>query len=192
MDMIQIVSLIAGFIGIVLMFVTYLYIDKLEKIGCACAAHPYQKFVKNYPLFAIAYLAITMFLPPSIMAARSGTAVGATLMAASFIFTIATVVFFVLALMYVRYLKVAKCACSEDVRREVLYWWALAELVILFMLVLIPIMFAVLAGAFALTVGTAGKISAASGQVREAAVNPLKSARKVPAAFKKSLKAMRK
>lgn len=192
MDLIQIVSMLFGVVGIILMAVTYMYMDKLEKIGCACAAHPYQKFVKNYPLFAIIYILLTMFLPPSLVAARSGSAMGALMLALQFIFSIASVVFFVLALMYVRYLKDAKCACSEDVRREVLYWWSILELVILGMIVVLPLMFAVLGGAYALTVGTVGKVSGSYGQVREAVVDPIKSARKVPGAFKKTLKAIRK
>jgi hypothetical protein len=192
MDVVQIVSFIGSFIGIVLLFVTYLYVDKLEKIGCACAAHPYQKFVKNFPIFAIVYLALTMFLPPSLAVQRFGMSAGGAIFAINILFAVAAIVFFVLALQYVRYLKVAKCACSEDVRREVLYWWAILELVILGVAVVLPILFAVLAGAFALTTGTLTQVSKSSSAIRQATVNPIKSARAFPASLKKTLKAARK
>ena len=191
MDLVQLASVIGGFIGIILLAVTWAYIDKLEKIGCACAAHPYQRFVKVYPAVAIVYLLLTMFIPPSMAVRTFGPMAGSVLMLLKVVYAVATLIFFVIALMYVRYLKAVKCACSEDVRREVLYWWAIIEIVILASLVVFGILFYVLGGAFALAMGTAGKVAGASDTIRESAVNPLKSARKVPAALKKTLKSMR-
>lgn len=192
MDIVQIASFLLSFVGIALLFATYLYVDKLEKIGCACAEHPYQKFVKNFPIFAIVYLAITMFLPPSLAAQRFGLSVGGVLLTLKALFAVAAIVFFAMALKYVRYLKEAKCACSEDVRREVLYWWAIVELVLLGVAVVLPILFAVLAGAYALTTGTVKDVVKSSGEVRDTVVNPIKSVRKFPASLKKTLKAARK
>lgn len=192
MDVVQIASTLMGFVGIALFFVAYMYMDKMEKIGCACAEHKYQKFVKNFPIVAIVYLALTMFVPPSLAADRFGAPIGLALFLLKAAFVVAAFVFFVLALQYVRYLKDAKCACSEDVRREVLYWWSILEIVLMGVAVVLPIFFAVTAGAFALTMTTVKQVAAASGVAREAAVNPIKSVRKFPATLKKTLKAARK
>ena len=53
-------------LGIVLMVTTYMYIQKLERIACQCAEHPYRKFIKNYILFAIGFLVVTTFVPPAV------------------------------------------------------------------------------------------------------------------------------
>lgn len=188
MDIIQLAMVLLSFVGIILLGVTYFYIDKLEKMPCECARHPYQRFVKTYPLFAIAYLALTMFLLPSVGA---GKMLGGVLAVAQFIYTIATIAFFIMALMYIRYLKAAKCACSESMTREIIYIWSILELVILLSLIVVGVIMFIVSGAFALAVGTVGKVNDSARTVQEAAVNPLKSARKVPGALRKTLKSLK-
>ena len=39
----------------ILFLITYLYIEKLEQIGCECAEHPNKNFVKNFSLFGVVY-----------------------------------------------------------------------------------------------------------------------------------------
>ena len=48
MNVEYIANLIGSSIGIILLILTYTYIDKLERIGCDCAKHPNRDFVKNY------------------------------------------------------------------------------------------------------------------------------------------------
>lgn len=176
-------------IGIVLMVVTYTYIDKLEKAECACAEHPYKNFIKNYILFAIVFLAITAFLPPSKVVGMLGPLYGFVYVVLKWVYVIATFIFFVYALQYVRYLVKEKCKCSEDVRRSVLYWWSVVEIIIFSILVLLPFLVMFVSGGVALAVAS-GKdaLQNLASTSMEASVNPLKSAKKLPSSLRKSLK----
>ena len=71
-DMSYIASIILGSIGIILLITTYVYIDKLEKIGCSCSVHPYRNFIKNYCLFAVVYIFATMLIPPKALVSAIG------------------------------------------------------------------------------------------------------------------------
>ena len=180
---------IMSVIGIILMVVTYTYIDKLEKAECTCAEHPYKNFIKNYILFAVVFLAITAFLPPSKVVGMLGPLYGFIYVVLKWVYVIATFVFFVYALQYVRYLVKEKCKCSEDVRREVLYWWSVVEIMIFSILVLLPFLVMFVSGGVALAVAS-GKdaMRNLATTSMEASVNPLKSAKKLPGSLRKSLK----
>lgn len=192
MDLAYIAGIIGGFIGIILLFTTYMYIDKLEKMGCICAEHPYRKFIKGYCIFAIIFLAVTMFLPAEAVAKALGPMGVAVLTIAKIFYVFATIVFFILALIYVRYLVKEKCKCSEDIRRDILYVWAILEIVILTAIVLIPLVKGVMISSY-MFVATQGKnVASYQGVVRSAAVNPLASIRKVPKALKDNFKKVKK
>jgi MFS family permease len=120
---------------IALFLTTYVYVDKLEKTGCECSAHPYRNFVKMFPLYAVAYIVIFMFLPFNLFEAVFGPAGKLVQGVIALLFGIAVLVFFVMAFMYSRWLMTEKCKCSEDVRREILYYWSM--LTILLMVVLL-------------------------------------------------------
>jgi uncharacterized membrane protein YuzA (DUF378 family) len=114
-----------------LFLTTYAYIDHLEKIGCECATHPYRNFVKWFPLWAVAYIIIFMFLPFNLVESIFGSAgamIHATIVA---LFGIVAIVFFVLAFIYTRWLMMEKCKCSEDIRRDVIYWWSMLTIILL-------------------------------------------------------------
>lgn len=192
MDLAYIAGIIGRFIGIILLFTTYMYIDKLEKMGCACADHPYRKFIKGYSIFAIIYLAITMFLPTKAVAKALGPAGLTMFLMLEILYTIATIVFFVLALIYVRYLMKEKCKCSEDIRRDILYVWSILEIIILSSLVLIPLVVGVAASSYSFVATQAKSVASYHGEVKSAAVNPIGSIRKVPKALKKSIKKLTK
>lgn len=191
MDLSTIVSIIFGFMGVFLLIITYTYIDKLEKIGCACAEHPYRNFIKKYCVFAIAYLAITMFFPPAVAARTLGLELGAAYMFVKMAFGIATVVFFVLALIYVRYLMREKCKCSEDVRREVLYLWAILEIVMIAAIIIIPTMIIISFGAFVLLRNTVLSGTNRLDEVIDAVYHPMDEIKKVPKNLKKIQKSLR-
>jgi hypothetical protein len=188
MDIIRLATIVGSLIGIVLLAVTYTFMDKLEKIGCACAEHPYRKFVKIYPMVAIVYLLITMFIHPRDL----GKSFIPVFAIAKLIYIITTIVFFILALIYVRYLKTVKCQCSEDVRREVLYIWSILEIILLASLVLFYLIEAVLESGAAIVVNTAKGVNKSYDTVREAAVNPIAAVRKLPASLRKNAKTLRR
>jgi uncharacterized membrane protein len=189
MDLAYIASVIGGFIGIILLVTTYMYIDKLEKIGCPCADHPYRNFIKKYCIFAIVFLLVTMFFPASSAVQLLGPIGATAYMFVKVAYVIATVIFFVLALIYVRYLMKEKCKCSEDIRREVLYIWAILEIVILGALVVIPLIITIIGGALGVVLGGVKSVHNSAAQVQNIAVNPLKSVKKVPGALRDSAKA---
>ncbi len=172
-------------IGVVLMGLTYTYIDKLERINCACAEHPYKKFIKNYIIFAMCFLLVTAFLPPSLVVGFFGPVYGLVYLAIKWVYVIATIVFFIYALRYVQYLTREKCKCSEDVRRDVLYWWSIIQLVIFAILILLPFIIMIAVGGFALAV-TSGKraISNLDKTIMMSAVNPVKGIKKASGALR--------
>jgi len=191
MDIAYLVSVIGGFLGIFLLVLTYTYIDKLEKIGCVCSEHPYRNFIKKYCIFAIVFIALVMFFPPATAAKYLGVELGTVYMFVKMAYGIATVVFFVLALIYVRYLMREKCKCSEDVRREVLYIWAILEIVILAAAVVIPLMIVISAGAFLLVKNTIKKGTSSIDTIMDAAINPIGNVKKIPGNVKKVTKSLR-
>jgi membrane-associated HD superfamily phosphohydrolase len=136
------------------MGLTYTYIDKLERINCACAEHPYKDFIKKYIIFAICFLLVTAFLPPSLVVGAVGPVYGIIYLIIKWIYVIATVVFFIYALRYVQYLTREKCKCSEDIRRDVLYWWSIIQLVIFSILILLPFIIMFASGGYALAVSS--------------------------------------
>lgn len=176
-------------VGLVLMALTYTYIDKLEKINCECAEHPYKKFIKNYIVFAVIFLLVTTFLPPSRVVGMVGPLYAMVYVVVKWIYVISTFVFFVYALMYVRYLAKEKCKCSEDIRREVLYWWSLLEVIIFAVLVVLPFLVMFVSGGVALAVSS-GKsaLSNLESTSMVASVNPLKAAKTLPSSLRKSIK----
>lgn len=180
---------VISMIGVILMVVTYLYIDKLEKIQCACAEHPYKKYIKSYLVFAIAFLLVTAFVPPTKAARLFGPLFAVVYAVVKIIYGFATFIFFIYALQYVRFLMKEKCKCSEDVRREVLYVWSIAEILIYFVLVIIPIIVLFVGNAVALVL-TTGKsaVKEVTAVSMEASVNPVKALKKVPKSLRSSVK----
>jgi len=179
-------------LGIVLMVTTYMYIQKLERIACQCAEHPYRKFIKNYILFAIGFLVVTTFVPPAVADKLFGANFAVVYKLIQVLYGFATVIFFIYALLYVRYLVKEKCKCSEDVRREVLYYWSIAEIVIIGVVLVLPWISKIVLGSLGVMMSATKDLLRKESVVREAAVNPLKAARKLPASLKKTAKSFRK
>jgi hypothetical protein len=176
-------------IGVIVLLVIYSYIDKLEKINCDCAVHPNQKFIKNYIVFAVVFLLITAFLPPSRVNNMFGPMYVVVYQVLTFIFAIATFVFYIIAMRYARYLMVEKCKCSEDMRREVMYVWSLLMVVLFVLLVVVSLGVGLAQGAaaLALTTGKTG-LKELSRTSMEVTSNPIKSLRRVPKSLEKSVK----
>lgn len=188
MDLAYIFNVIGSLIGIILLGMTYTYIVKMEDMGCECAEHPYRDFVKKYCLFAIGFLLITMFVPVDAVVKAFGPIGSLVFKLIKVAYMLATFVFFVLAYIYVRYLTYEKCKCSEDVRREILYFASIIEIVLLTAFFVIPLVIYVSVGSFALAMGTVKFVDGKFDTVKEAAVNPLASAKKLPKALSKTVR----
>jgi hypothetical protein len=180
---------IVSMLGVIMLLVIYSYIDKLEKINCECAEHPNRKFIKNYIIFAIIFLLVAAFLPPSRVVGAFGPLYGIIYAAVALIFSFATVVFYIFAMQYARFLMIEKCKCSEDIRREVMYIWSILMVVLFGVVVLIPFLVTIGQGGVALAM-TSGKqaVRDLSKTSMEAVYNPVKSLTKVPKSFQKSVK----
>ena len=179
-------------LGIVLMAVTYMYILKLERIACQCSEHPYRNFIKNYILFAIGFLVVTTFVPPAVADKVFGANFAVVYKLIQVLYGSATIIFFIYALQYVRFLVKEKCKCSEDVRREVLYYWSIVEIIIIGVILVLPWISKIVLGSLGVVMSATKDLIRKESVVREAAVNPLKTARKLPASLKKTVKSFRK
>jgi len=194
MDNVQsMAKLIASMIGIILMVVTYTYIQKLEQISCKCSEHPYRNYIKSYIMFAVVFLLFTMFVTPATATRMFGTGFAIVLTVAELLFGLATFVFLIYALQYVRFLMKEKCKCSEDLRREVLYVWSILQIILISINFILPwIVGIALSGLGVVLSGSKDLLSLEPGVVREATMNPLKSMRRLPASLKKTSKMFRK
>jgi hypothetical protein len=181
-----------GFLGIFLLLLAYTYIDKLEKIGCACAESKYKKFIKNFALFAVVYLFVTMLIPPNGAVQLFGAAGSFVFKVVNLAFYILSFVFFVISIVYVRNLMKEKCKCSEDVRREILYVYSIVEVIMLSLNIVFGLMLFLVSGAIGLAVATLDNIEKDGPVIRETVSNPVKSLRSVPRDFKKVAKSLKK
>jgi hypothetical protein len=176
------ISIVGKTIGFILLVLAYLYIKKLEEIGCDCAEHPYRNRIQTYLKVAIGYFLITIFLPPSLAVRYFGPLVGVIYVLIDIIFTLVSIVFFVLMMQYIKYLSVEKCKCSEGNTREILYIYSVVEVILLSLLVILPILTSIIKGVFALAVTTVQDIKGSTGTVTESVFNPLKALKEVPRA----------
>ena len=182
------ISVIGKIIGFILLVIAYMYIDKLEKTGCECAAHPYQKPIKKFLIFAISYFLVTIFLPPTLAVSLLGPVAGFAYVIVDIIFTFVSLVFFVLMMRYTKYLSLEKCKCIEGNTREILYIYSILEVIILSLLVILPILTSIVKGAFALAVSTVKDVQSKTGTVTDSVFNPLKAIKEIPRGIKRDVR----
>lgn len=176
-------NLMAAFLNLVVLVLAVLsltYVQKLEQTGCACADHSYRKYIKAW-----LYVAIVVFL--LMLVTNLGFAAGmkvskpvaAVLGVFYLLFGLATLAFYVLAVMYVRYLMKEKCKCSEDNRRTVLYVWSIVELVLIAFAFLVGLLLAVSGGILTFVAGLVKpeNLYRVSEKAMESTVNPIASAK---------------
>lgn len=189
MDYSYAMQVVLNVIFVALYATTYNYITKLEAIGCDCSAHKYRNFIKYFPLAAIAYIILFNFFSPKAVFETLGEA-GLWLMGLiSFLFGIVNIAFFVMAFIYARYMMAEKCKCSEEYRRDVLYWWSLLEIVIIVVGVVLLLLTTNLLNAVAMTVQNVGEKASKIGS--DVVNRPVQSIKKIPAlpgTFAKALK----
>ena len=181
-----------SFLGIFLLLLAYTYIDKLEKIGCACAESKYKKFIKNFALFAVVYLFVTMLVPPSKTVEFLGVAGALAFKVVNLVFYILSFVFFVVSIIYVRGLMTEKCKCSEDIRREILYIYSIVEVIMLSLNIVFGVLLFLVSGTVGLAMATLNNIEKGGPNIRETVRNPIKSLKRVPKDFKNVAKSLKK
>lgn len=192
MDLAYFVNLFVGLIGVILFFTTYTYIDKLEKLGCPCAEHPHRSFIKNFCIWAIIYLIVLMVIPPKTLMNSLGNIGGVVLTIIGFVFVIMFIIFFIVSMRYTSYLMREKCKCSEDVRREALYYWSIIEIILYAILLVVPLFFMILGSAFAIVLMSVKYVHESAAVARDIALNPVSNIAKIPASVKASAKAASK
>jgi hypothetical protein len=189
MDIGFIANIIIGLVIIFLFFMTYSYIEKLERIGCPCSEHPYRNFIKGFSVFAIIYFLVTMFIPASAVFKTVGPIGSVLYMAFNFVFVILVILYFYLCIQYTHHLIKEKCKCSEDYRREALYYWSIIHMALLVVLILLPYFFVILGSVIALTTSSARYVSNSANEVHSITMNPVKHLKKVPSSLRASAKA---
>lgn len=185
-----IVNLVTSLVGILFLALSYTYLDKLEKIGCVCAEHKYRKYVKNFVVFAIFYLLITMFIPLDKLVSTFGPA-GGLFLIVHYLFALASIVFFILAIKYIRYLMKEKCKCSEDIRREIMYYVSILELLFLFFGVILTLIMGVVSSSIVLAMNTVKTGTKSANTVVDAVRNPISAFKKIPGSLKKVPKTLK-
>ena len=192
MDISQVLSVAISFLGIFLLLMIYTYIDKLEKTGCECSESQYRSFIKIFPLVAVFYLVITMTLSPGFTISLFGPMGSLIYMLVRAVFFVLFFVFFVLVIVYVRNLITVKCECSEDIRREIMYLYAILEVVLLSLSVVFVLLESIIQGAYVIGLHSIKEMSKDSREVNETVTNPLKALKKVPKNLGKLSKSLNK
>jgi len=192
MDISQVLSVAISFLGIFLLLMIYTYIDKLEKTGCECSESQYRSFIKIFPLVAVFYLVVTMTLSPGFTISLFGPMGSLMYMLVRAVFFVLFFVFFVLVIIYVRNLITFKCECSEDIRREIMYLYAILEVVLLSLSVIFVLLESIVQGAYAIGLNTVKEMSKDSAEVNDTVRNPLKALKKVPSNIGKISKSLSK
>ena len=192
MDIAQLLSMAISFLGIFLLLMIYTYIDKLEKTGCACSEHEYRSFIKIFPMVAVVYFVLTMALAPGYTVKMFGSAGSLMYLLARAAFSVLFFVFFVLVIIYVRNLITLKCECSEDIRREIMYIYAILEVVLISLSVVFVLLESIVQGAYVIGVHTVKGLSDDSKEIGDTVKNPFNAMKKVPKNLSKISKSLKK
>lgn len=116
--------MVSATIGLMLSASILIYVKKLEHIGCPCALNWRRHYIHYYSklmiVFAIVELAVSISGDFKGLAAK-------TMNFLSPLIFVAGVFFAIFGIQYVHYLKDAKCKCSEDFGRDILYIVAVVD-----------------------------------------------------------------
>lgn len=192
MDFANILTIVNSLLGVLFLILAYTYIVKLEKIGCACSVHPYRKYVKGMIIFLVVYLLVTMFIPPATLAKVLGPQSGIIMMIIYTLVAIVGIVFWILTIIYIRYLKKEKCKCSEDLRREIVYVISIIEVIAIFLAVILGILLGVVSSALMLVLTTVKDVERSHSTIANAVANPIDAAVSIPSNLKKLPKTLKK
>lgn len=132
-----ITNFVIRFLVGILFIAAYTYVQKLEDAGCDCSNHEYRSFIKTFSLIGVIYLVFTMFITPSMVVSNVGKEGAAVYAFLDLVFLITAVVYFYQTIVYVRFLINEKCKCSEDMRRDLIMWGSLIELIMIVQVLLL-------------------------------------------------------
>jgi hypothetical protein len=97
-------------LGTILPILVLTWVRRLESIGCTCSDDWRRTFLKGYAIYHVTLIAVSIAL---LLIFRRFFAISGV------IAWVLAIVYVVSALQYIHRLKKEKCACSEDVRREI-------------------------------------------------------------------------
>jgi len=120
------------------------YIVKLERTPeCLCASHPYLSLVKYWSIFMIGFVALSAFgfLERDFLAPY----VRPYAMALGAIVSIGSIAVYYLALRWIAVQVQIGCQCSEELRRDIMWWWSMLYLATAVVATLTPFVLTLLA-----------------------------------------------
>ena len=187
MDVAWIVGAIFSILGLVILAMFYTYLKKLEKAGCPCARSKYEPFVKAYTVLAIAISVLLLVFPPQAAAKLGGPGFGAAYLFLLGLYLIGLFVYFIMAFKYIQYLRSAKCACSADIRREVMYVYSILEVLLLGLVVILPLVLLIVNGAVMLALTATKGMMKNEAAGMDVVINPIKAVKKLPGTIKQAM-----
>lgn len=111
--------IIISFFNILVYYIIYEWILKLEKIGCKCSIDWRRYYIKYYTIFIIAYIFFTI-LYLFITDKHLQLIIGVNL-----IILIAEIIYIIVSIQYINRLKKEKCDCSDGYTREIIYIYSI-------------------------------------------------------------------
>jgi hypothetical protein len=179
-----VLQLINNIIIIILLIFVYTYLTSLEAKGCECAQSPNSNFIKNFTIFAIIYLLLTMFIPDSVIGDNLGTNVLVLKKVIDLIFALVFVYYIYIVFQYTRYLVNEKCKCSVDIRREIIMIGFLIEFALIIILFLFHFIIVVISSVFLTVIK---EVYSNSNEIHGIIRDPIGSLSKVPKTIKKDI-----
>jgi len=117
------VSMLLSLVILIINVFVIIYLDRLEKTGCACAKDWRRMFAFVFLIMSIAYTVfmavMTFAVPPSSVGDTARHWLRVAIMAFIFVMSIAAVLNVIFSLQYIHRLRDQKCACSRDLTRDV-------------------------------------------------------------------------
>lgn len=165
----------------ILLLITYLYIEKLEKTGCECSEHPNRQFIKNFSIIGLIYYILTIIVnPANFNKLGSSFAIAYTILDIVFYFVLAF--YFYYTIDYVRYLINEKCKCSEDMRRELILGGSIVELILIVMVFVTAMLIPVTGNCVNNAITSIPKTAS---EIKKTVQDPLSSIKNTPSNIKK-------
>jgi hypothetical protein len=185
MDIFYVLNFLMGLFGLFMIGLTYTYIDKMEKTGCACAEYKYRKFIKVWTVIAFFVVAVIMFVPVKLVH-DFNKQLGQAYVLFHFLFVAVHIVYLIMCLMYINHLVREKCKCSDDSRRELLYIWFIFRAILLLALVVLPLF-------IKLGMTSIAEIEKSGDSIMKSSTVPsTKDFKKIPKSLRSSMKALKK
>lgn len=176
-------GLVINLLIFVLITITYLYVNKLENIGCDCSNTPERTFIKTYSIISLAFLLITAFVSIDVIREMFGSSIAMLYAILIIVFYLIFIYYIYSTFIYVRFLINEKCKCSEDISREIIMIGSFIEILLFFVSLLTGIIIPVLTNSLSLVLEKVGSVE---DELKEDIYNPISSLKKTPGKLMKS------